>query len=303
MGVRRAVEITLAALNAGNETGVVYTLGPLIHNPEVLEDLKKRNVNILQPGADTLPDDLSGSTVIIRAHGISPLIEEELSGRGAFIIDATCPHVKSSQLKARSLSEQGFAVFLAGEKTHAEITGIRSYVKGPCFVTANPAEAENAAAELAGKNPYAKTVLLGQTTINPEEYLDIGEAIKRYFPGIEIIDTLCGAARERRNALTELSGKVDAFVIAGGKDSANTRRLLSIAENSVFRPIDQKSNDEMSNDKKPARKKAWLVENAAEIPPEVFSYSVIGLAAGASTPDKTIDEIELVLRKGSGCSF
>ena len=268
MGVRRAVD--MAWRESGRDGSRVFTLGPLIHNPGVLGSLTERGVIILEPGEIT--DIPENSTVIIRAHGVSPAVERDLARQGLRVLDATCPHVKASQNKGRELSREGFHVFLAGEKDHGEIIGIRSYVEGPCFVVANPVEAEKTASELARNNPSAKTALIAQTTISQEEYFSIGEGIKRHFPELKIINTICGATEERQNALRELCSQVDGFVIAGGRESANTRRLLSIAES--------------------CGKKAWLVEDASGVPGEVSSCSVIGLAAGASTPDSVIDAIE-----------
>ena len=267
MGVRRAVDM---ARRESGKSCRVYTLGPLIHNPSVLESLKEQGIEVLEENGKLTGKE--NSTVIIRAHGVSPAVEGDLALQGARILDATCPHVKSSQNKARDLSEEGFHIFLAGEEEHGEIIGIRGYVNGPCYVVADPAGAEAAAAGLAREQPAAKTALIGQTTISPEEYFSIGEVIKRHFPDLKIVNTICGATRERQNALRELSGRVDGFVIAGGRESANTRRLFSIAEG--------------------CGKRAWLVENASGIPLEVSSCSVIGLAAGASTPDSIIDAIE-----------
>jgi 4-hydroxy-3-methylbut-2-enyl diphosphate reductase len=190
-------------------------------------------------------------------------------------VDATCPRVKASQIKARALSEGGYTIFLAGERDHGELVGIRGYVTGDCFVVAGPAEAAAAAGELARRKPRAKTALLGQTTISPGEYAGIGEAIRPFFPDLEIVDSICAATGDRQEALRELCGQVDAVLVAGGRESANTRRLLAIAGASG--------------------KKAWLVENAAEIPPGAAAFPVIGLSAGASTPDETVDEIERVL--------
>jgi 4-hydroxy-3-methylbut-2-enyl diphosphate reductase len=289
MGVRRAVEAVSAVLDdvcanivcdAGLAHGGIYTLGPLIHNPLVLENLKQKGIGILDE--KNLPADLSGVSVIIRAHGVSPKTKEELVRRGAKVIDATCPHVRASQMKARSLSAEGFCIFLAGEKDHGEIAGIRGYIRTTsfledCFVVANPREAEQAAADYFRGNPHAKTALIAQTTITAAEYMAIGEGIKKFFPGLEIVNTICNATLERQDALRELCGQVDAILIAGGRESANTRRLLSIAEG--------------------LGKKAALVENAAEIPPEFFSYSVVGLSAGASTPGETIDELERALQE------
>jgi 4-hydroxy-3-methylbut-2-enyl diphosphate reductase len=286
MGVRRAIE--LACGQAERSSGKVYTLGPLIHNPQVLEDLKQRSIKILNE--TKLPENLSGAVVIIRAHGISPQTEAELRERGAVVVDATCPKVKVSQLKAASLAKQGYRLFLAGEESHAEIAGIRGYAEDGWIhrnyadqskqflqVVSSAAEAEASASELfaedsALKNSAPKTALIAQTTISNEEYHAIGAVISQYFPSLEIIPTICAATRERQDSLRELLGRVDAVVIAGGTDSANTRRLLSIAQASG--------------------KPCAIVETANDIPPDFFKFETVGLAAGASTPDTVIDSIE-----------
>ncbi|GHT52456.1 4-hydroxy-3-methylbut-2-enyl diphosphate reductase [Spirochaetia bacterium] len=274
MGVRRAVDMAEGELHVGK--GRVCTMGPLIHNPQVLESLQRQGAEILSE--DNLPENLAGVTVIIRAHGISPVLEDELKKRGAVIADATCPRVKASQMKAQALSRDGYALFLAGEKKHGEVIGIQGYAPD-CIVAANPDEA--AAEALFHSNPGGKTALIGQTTISAEEYTRIGEGIKKFFPGLEIINTICGATRDRQEALKELCGEVDAVIVAGGRSSANTRRLLSIA-------CEQ-------------GKPAWLVETPEEIPAEIALYNTVGLCAGASTPDETIGAIEkalLALRPG-----
>jgi 4-hydroxy-3-methylbut-2-enyl diphosphate reductase len=269
MGVRRAVET--AYREAGKGPGRVYTLGPLIHNPQVLEDLQSRGVETLE--GDRLPPDLRDAVVIIRAHGVSPALEGELRRRGARILDATCPKVKDSQLKAQSLSEAGYRVFIAGEKDHGEVAGIRGYAPGG-LVVSNPGEAEEAAMKLRVETPAVKAALIGQTTISPEEYAAIGAAIKKHLD-LEIVDTICGATRERQEALRELCAQVEAVVIAGGRGSSNTRRLLEIAR-SLGKPC-------------------WLVESAADLPAETAAFKTLGLSAGASTPGEVIREIENAL--------
>jgi 4-hydroxy-3-methylbut-2-enyl diphosphate reductase len=282
MGVRWAAEIALRESSA--QTGRdVYTLGPLIHNPAVLEELAKRGVKVLEE------DEMSGralenATVIIRAHGISPAVEKALAGRGARILNATCSHVKASQEKARRYAADGYMGFLAGEEDHAEITGIQGYAEagtgpsvGPvCHAVGNPAEAEAATARLSRQEPGAKTVLIGQTTISPEEYRAIGEVIRRRFPNLEIVNTICDATAERQNALRELCGSSGAVIIAGGRESANTRRLLSLARD--------------------LGKPAWLAEKPGDIPREIRTFEAAGLSAGASTPDSLINEIEEALK-------
>ena len=279
MGVRRAVDLAYTAADACRR---VYTFGPLIHNPQVLEELKRRGVETLNE--EDLPEDLYGAVVIIRAHGLSPQTEAELRRCGAQIINATCPRVKSSQLKAAAFAEAGYRLFLAGEECHAEITGIKAYAgSGFYAVAANAASAHTMAARLHTEDEnagtHSKTALIGQTTISAEEYRDIGAAIARVFPDLEIAQTICAATRERQEDLREMLDKVDAVIIVGGKDSANTRRLLAIAET--------------------ADKPCALVETAADIPPDFYRYTRIGLASGASTPDAVVEEVERVITQQS----
>jgi len=295
-GVRRAVELAYTEAEHSKGDRPVYTLGPLIHNPQVLDDLKRRGVEIFDECH--LPENLHGAVVIIRAHGISPQTEAELRRRGAQVIDATCPKVKSSQVKAVAFAKDGYRLFLAGEERHAEIIGIKGYAEAAlpvafagqdaaddkaasktapfCAVVSNAAEAEKAAAQLHNEDSVlcrnAATALIGQTTISAEEYQSIGSAITRFFPDLEIAQTICAATQERQDSLRELLDKTDAVIIAGGKESANTRRLLAIAET--------------------ANKPCAQTETAADIPAIFFKFNTIGLASGTSTPDTVIDEIE-----------
>jgi 4-hydroxy-3-methylbut-2-enyl diphosphate reductase len=290
MGVRRAVEMAEAAAAdaaaSSRRDALVRTLGPLIHNPQVLALLRDRGVEVL---GDPLPADLSDTTVIIRAHGVSPAAEEELCQRRAALIDATCPHVKKNQLKARALSEEGQVLFIAGEKQHGEVIGLQGYAPRS-IVVANAVDAAQAARVLAAQVaagaghdglPGVSAVLIAQTTISAEEYHAIGEAIRSSFPRLEIIDSICRATSERQESLRELCSQVDAVVVVGGRESSNTRRLADIARS--------------------LGKAAWLVESAADLRAgplcaEIAGYRSVGLSAGASTPDTVIDEIEAALK-------
>ena len=275
MGVRRAVEI--ASREAAREA-TVYTMGPLIHNPSVLAALQSAGCGILDE--ERFPETLEGIRLIIRAHGISPALEKTLLDRGALLVDATCPRVKANQLLAADLFAKGYRLFLAGERQHAEIIGIQGYAPG-CMVLGNRAEAEAAAAALAqatdcltSKEPL-KVALIGQTTISPEEFIAIGMGIRAYLPQAEIINTICSATEDRQEALRVLCAQVDALLVVGGIKSANTQRLQGIAK-ALGKPV-------------------WLIETAADIPSEILAYPVVGLSAGASTPDALIDEIEAAL--------
>jgi len=269
MGVRRAVEMSLAA--AADSYSRVYSLGPVIHNPEFLSILESRGVVTINEFE--IPENLENSSVIIRAHGISAKIENKLRAGGCRIIDATCPKVKASQLKAKELADEGYYLFLAGEARHAEIKGILGYTKeGFCVTAESATEAEKKAAELFKTCGNIRTALLGQTTISENEYGAISESIKKYFPDLKIINTICAATAERQKALCELIDHVEAVVISGGRESANTHRLLLIAEESG--------------------KPCVLAENAGEIPDNFRNFETVGLCAGASTPDSVIDDIE-----------
>jgi len=275
MGVRRAFDLAASeAQRVRSFGGRVYTLGPLIHNPRVLADLENLGVEIApQTNWHNCSEYPKDSSFIIRAHGISRREEEGLRSRGYNIVDATCPKVKASQLKAEALVSDGYRLFLAGEAEHAEIAGIIGYAgAGFCEVVENAEKAQAAAAKLFETEKNTKTALIGQTTISEEEYSAIGTTIRKYFPSLEIIGTICAATRDRQQALRELLNKTDAIVIAGGKESANTRRLLSIAQSSG--------------------KPAFLAENAAGLPAFLKTCKTIGLCAGASTPDSVIEEIE-----------
>jgi len=279
MGVRRAVELTaIQAQKALKEGSHLYTLGHLIHNPQVLADLEKKGVVTLKQNSfEQIKDKGENSSVIIRAHGISPEVEKNLRGTGCGIIDATCPNVKKNQLKTQELSRAGYSLFLAGESTHAEIEGITGYASSAPFCKAviNTEQARDAASALYQTNNNAKTALIGQTTISEEEYANIGNEIKKFFPNLEIINTICSATTERQQALRELINNVDAIIVAGGKGSANTRRLLLIAQESG--------------------KPCAMVERVEEIPENFYSFNTIGISAGASTPDSLIDEIAKIL--------
>jgi len=271
MGVRRAVE--LASAEAERSDGArIYTFGPLIHNPKVLADLESRGVKIINEP----PQNPEGCVVVIRAHGISPDVENKLRDARCRIVDATCPKVKSAQLKAEELARAGYCLFLAGEKRHGEIEGVMGYAQAGsapfCAVVGTEGEAEEAALRLYETNKNAKSALLGQTTISEEEYRKIGAAIKKHFPNLEIVRTICAATGDRQQALRELLKTAEAVIIAGGKASANTRRLLAIAQGSG--------------------KPCVLAENVSDIPPLFRSFNTVGLCAGASTSDSVIDEIE-----------
>ena len=270
MGVRRAVEAAEQAL-LDNPLRPVYTYGPLIHNPSAIERLSAAGVVIIGPGYAPIPEDFSGKSVILRAHGIPPLEKDELIKRKALIVDATCPRVLSSQKRAKSYFDKGYTVILAGDRDHGEISGIAGYAPG-CILLESRADA------LSILDWPQKAVLISQTTIKLTEYDAIAEVLSSHIPDLVVLDTICPATVERQKALAELSKLVEGILVVGGKESANTQRLFLSA--------------------KQLCPHAWHVETAKDIPPEVSSFSCIGITAGASTPDEVIDAVEQALQNG-----
>jgi 4-hydroxy-3-methylbut-2-en-1-yl diphosphate reductase len=274
MGVRRAVE--LAQDTVRREAGAaVYTLGPLIHNPQAVKELADQGIFALSEGELDLRDAdgvarVSGKAVVIRAHGVPPELRERLEALGARIVDATCPRVLASQRKARDFFRRGYSVVIAGDAGHGEVTGIAGYAPG-AVVVGGPEEAR----AVEARGPVA---LIAQTTIAREEYDAIRDALAERFPDLEVVDSICPCTKERLDALQDLASEVDAIVVVGGRNSANTARLHSSAL--------------------ALGKSAWLVETAAELPSEAFACERIGLTAGASTPESLIDEVEALLAHG-----
>jgi len=278
MGVRRAEELALKAADEGKRTNrPVFTYGPLIHNPQAVADLARAGVSVLDPEAfdkGLLDTVVAGSIVVIRAHGAPPTAFARLAKLDAKVIDATCPRVLKSQKKAKELLDQGYSVAIAGDRTHGEVAGILGQAPG-AEVVENSIEAEILALEWAGR-PVA---LIAQTTIKKSEYDAILERFQLSCPRFLAVETLCPATSDRQEALAELAGLVDAIVVVGGKNSANTHRLFMAARESG--------------------KPAWHIETAAELSDGIFAFGRIGLTAGASTPDSMVDEVERFLMKGA----
>ncbi len=272
MGVKKAVEAAENSLKNPKFKGKkIFSLGPLIHNPSVLSELENQGLKILLENEADCAD--SSSVVLVRAHGCSPCVLEKMKKNGAVVIDSTCPKVHLSQKRALEWHSKGFKVLIAGDKKHGEVSGILSYVD-------NDGEVVESAEEAKKMQFSGKIVLLAQTTFSPLEFKKICAVVKDCAAKenpieLKVFDSICSATMERQNALSELAGLTDGILVIGGKNSANTRRLYETASEICPR--------------------AALIENANEIPDDFFNMNCVGLSAGASTPDKIIDEVEMAL--------
>lgn len=284
MGVRRAVDSAEKAIKDFPHKNI-YTLGPLIHNQNALDILEQKGVRVLKLQNDKFSFDIDeNSVVIVRAHGVAPQIIKLLEKTGCTIINATCPRVLSNQKRAADFAKRQFAVIIAGDKNHGEVTGLEGFVKefcSECYVIENTKDAEVLSNQICQNSSINKDniVLLSQTTISATEYESIGKVLKEKFPSIQILNTICPATTERQEALKKLCAQVDGVVVIGGKSSANTCRLFSMAQ-------------DFSENPEYRCKFACHIENPCELPKEFFSLEVVGLTAGASTPDEVILSVE-----------
>ena len=257
MGVRRAMQIVHDIIDSGPSCPV-YTFGPLIHNRLVLEDLEKHGVTVLEN-----PEEAEG-IVVVRAHGVQPEIKKILEKRCEKLVDATCPRVLDSQKKVYEASEKGFHVVLAGDRDHSEVKGIAGYASSVDIVQS----AEDASKLSIPEN----TLVISQTTFSEKEYDRICSILNEKAADVQILKSICPATEKRQNALSRLLDQVEAVIVIGGKNSANTRRLYKTALTS--------------------NENSWHIEKADEIPEKIREFDVVGITAGASTPDWIIKEVE-----------
>lgn len=268
-GVRRAVELAEKALYE-NQGKKVYSLGPLIHNEIALKTLSEKGLETVEENEiNKIP---AGASVIIRAHGVGPSVILELENKGCNIIDATCPRVKASQKMVEKYTHENDYVVLTGDKNHGEVIGIAGYAGRNFSLIQDFSEANSF--KLPDQNEK-NVILLSQTTYSPIEFERIENLFKDRFNNLAVMNTICPATNERQNALQELCKNVDGVLVIGGKGSANTKRLYQTAEKNCSL--------------------AAHIQSVDDIPEDFFSLNRVGITAGASTPDKIIDEVEAFL--------
>jgi 4-hydroxy-3-methylbut-2-enyl diphosphate reductase len=258
-GVKRAMRLIEKGLS--EHGGTIYTLGDVIHNPQAVEKLKSRGVKPVS----SLDEIGEGDTIVIRAHGVDPLVMVEAGRRGIKVIDATCPFVQRSQNYVRRLGKESFQVIIIGDGGHPEVKGISGHAGGKVVTVNTPREAESA-------GPYEKAGVVIQTTFPRDKAVRIIDVLRSRVTDLRIYDTICKATLLRREAAEELAASVDLMIVVGGRGSSNTKRLY-----------------QMCLDKGIA---AEFIETAEEIDESWFSQCrTVGLTTGTSTPEWIIDEV------------
>lgn len=256
-GVKRATQMAFEAAGKDEKT---YTLGPIIHSPQVVGKLEELGIHAL----DNL-DGLDGGTIIIRSHGVECKDIDEAQRKELTIVDATCPFVKKAQEHVKSLSEAGYGVIVVGDADHPEVQGIVSYGGEKVYVVASGEEVK--------KLPKMSRIgIVAQTTQSFENLKNVVSECLQRGGEIRVYNTICDATAVRQEEAKALAGQVDCMLVIGGFNSANTRRLLEVCVE--------------------IQPRTHHIETAAEINSEWFvGVDKVGVTAGASTPKWIIDEV------------
>lgn len=255
-GVQRALDLTQEAARS-NKT--VCTLGPLIHNPRVVNELANQGIEVV----DT-PEAITQDAVVIRSHGVIPQVLADLESRDLVVINATCPYVMRAQNAAASLAQKGSTVLVVGEAGHPEVESISQNALvqgGACTIVGSVADIPDELVEPVG--------IVVQTTQPREKLLAVVEALRARGIDPEVKDTICFATQQRQQAAIDLAKEVDVMLVLGGRNSSNTTRLYELCREYCDH--------------------AHHIEDAQEIQPEWFTgISKVGVTAGASTPENQI---------------
>ena len=260
-GVDRGVKMTFDLLEKGHK---VATLGPLIHNDQLVADLEAKGV-ITAANVDDVPDDYE---VVIRCHGVPETIYDKINTRRLVCHDATCPFVSKIHKIAREASEKGAVLLVAGDKNHPEVQGIIGHTRGESYVFGSLDELK---AWQGPEKPEKPVYAVAQTTFQVTKWLECSAFLKKSYTNALIFDTICNATWARQQEAEDLSQKCDLMVVIGGHHSSNTQKLVQVAARHT---------------------KAVSVETAADLDPEWFKgVQTVGVTAGASTPSPIIEEV------------
>lgn len=261
-GVDRAVNLVYELVGEGKK---VCTLGPIIHNAQLVTDLESKGVKII----DDISEAPQGYTVVVRTHGVEKNVLDELENKNIDFVNATCPFVTKIHNIVKKQDENTI-VLIAGDKNHPEVLGIKSYCKGPSFVFKDEKELEKIIQD-NDIGQKSSVICVAQTTFSLNEQKKCKKIFKKLCTNCKIFDTICNATSDRQNEAEELSKKSDAMIVVGGRHSSNTCKLRDTGE---------------------ANCPTFLIETADELSSlDLSTYNVIGVTAGASTPSVIIKEV------------
>ena len=265
-GVKRAVDEAIKTQKQYNKK--IYTLGPLIHNGDVVKYLEDNNIFAIDMNnLDTLN---KGDVILIRSHGVSKKTFDDLNEKGLIIINATCPFVTNIQQKVNKFSHEGYKIVILGDEKHPEVVGINGWCNNDAIITKDGSFNENLP---------NKICVVSQTTEKEENWdKTIDNLSKESIDELKSFNTICAATEERQKSVYDLSKNVDFMIVVGGKHSSNTTKLYQIAKENCPNTIH--------------------IENASELPKDLLenkNIKYIGITAGASTPDWIIKEVVKIM--------
>ena len=260
-GVKRAVDTVYEQTGKKN----VYTFGPIIHNEEVVKDLEKKGVFVINTMEEL--DDITEGTVIIRSHGVSSAVYEALRKKGVEIVDATCPFVLKIHNIVKQESANGKQIVIIGNEKHPEVEGIMGWSKTQVHVVDTVEKAQNLQLD-----PQREVCIVSQTTFNYNKFKELVEIISEKGYNIIIRNTICNATEERQTEAREIAKRVDAMIVVGGSSSSNSRKLYEICKNEC--------------------KDTYYIQTLNDLDmTSLGKADCIGITAGASTPNNIIQEV------------
>lgn len=265
-GVSRAVDMVYTEVKKGKRVG---TLGPIIHNEEVVADLEKNGVLVIdEEKLYSQTSDLNGMTVVIRSHGVSEDVYELLRKKKCEIVDSTCPFVKKIHDTVRKYAEKGYDIVIVGSREHPEVKGIVGWCLSRGTVVENAMEISSFEPE----NPGKKVCVVAQTTFNYKKFEELVEIISKKGYDIIAVNTICNATAERQKEADELAANSDAMIVIGGTNSSNSRKLYEISKNQC--------------------ENTYFIQTLEDLDMNsIRSSSSLGITAGASTPKNIIQEV------------
>ena len=268
-GVKRAVNMVYEEIEKGN--GPIYTYGPIIHNDEVVKDFEKHGVVVVKDLAQL--DELEKGKIIVRSHGISRAEYITMEEKGYEVIDATCPFVRKIHKLVDEHSKQGEYIVIIGNPNHQEVCGIKGWVNGDAVsIIESKEEAEEFTVNLD-----KKVCIVSQTTFNNNKFQYIVEIFKKKGYNVSVVNTICNATQERQSEAKELAAEADVMIVIGGKHSSNTRKLYEICSKECDHTYFIQTLDDLH----------------LELPKSV---RLVGITAGASTPNNIIEEVQNYVR-------
>jgi 4-hydroxy-3-methylbut-2-enyl diphosphate reductase len=268
-GVKRAVDTVYEQIE--KESGGIYTYGPIIHNEEVVEDLKRKGVAVIEEHADLTAYERG--TVVIRSHGVAKGIYEKLTEKGFEIVDATCPFVLKIHRYVEEYTKKGYHIVIIGNCSHPEVEGIRGWCD-PKHTTVINCEEEALNFSINGEK---RLCIVSQTTFNYNKFQDLVEIIREKGYDIIVLNTICNATETRQKEAAELARQSDAMIVIGGKSSSNTQKLFEICKKECENTYYIQTLDDLNLQK-------------------LQSIDNVGITAGASTPNKIIEEVQTNVR-------